>query len=80
VPEGVVERLGAVPLSGIVLEVGEHPSSAYLGFLVAIALLGRWRGVVTLSGDPAVLSSKALEETSATEHLLQRFCGARGAS
>jgi hypothetical protein len=73
--ETVTEHLGAAPQSGIVLEVGEPPSSGTLAFLVAVALIGRWSGCVTTPGDPAILTSRDLSDTACSELRVRRFCG-----
>ncbi len=74
VPQHVAAHLGAAPQSGILLEVGEPPGSGDLCFLVAVALLGRWGGCMTVPGDTAVLTSQDLTDTARSELRVRHFC------
>jgi hypothetical protein len=75
VPQDVTKCLGVAPQSAIVLELGEHPSSGYAGFLVAVALLRQWTGCVTTPGDPAVFSSESLKDPLKEDLALRSLFG-----
>lgn len=78
VPQEVTKCLGVATKSAVVLEMGEHPSSEYIGFLVALALLRRWSGCIAVPEDLLMLSSTELTDTFGNHRPLRSISGGGG--